>query len=581
MKRLLLALLLLSTAHARSGGSVVGSKHDLSVSGPGPIRAVSEGDACIFCHIPHEALPGGLSNRPDPKAAYVPYESSTMSARPGAPTGASRICLSCHDGTIAVGRTHVRDIPTTGGAIAPGRGSYIGTDLRNTHPISFAPPASNKTRRPAPGDPVHYDRSGQLQCTSCHDPHRQNGDPLVGKFLVKPTQRSQLCLSCHDALATSPQGSSHALAAASFAPQQGNLAGYASVGDAGCNACHLSHHGDGQGRLLDRPGSDDDAPCLRCHGASGVARKSIGPDLAKRSAHVSASGGVHDAAEGRPGAARKIPETSPGTKRHVACVDCHDPHRATDRPAVAPGVGGALDGVWGIDPSGQRVEQVRFEYELCFKCHGDSANQPLLANPTAPRRSSGDTNLRLAFAADAPSYHPVVTTGRAASVPSLKPTYGPGSTIACGDCHASESGPGAGGAGPRGPHGSVNPFLLERSYLTADFTPEGPAAYALCYKCHDRDVLLSSRSSFPDHALHLRIAAPCSACHTAHGVSARTGTPSANAHLIDFDTSIVQPSGGVRRYTSTGVGTGSCTLTCHGESHSNKSYSALRSAMLR
>jgi hypothetical protein len=127
----------------------------------------------------------------------------------------------------------------------------------------------------------------------------------------------------------------------------------------------------------------------------------------------------------------------------------------------------------------------------------------------------------------------------------------------------------------------VNPFLLERSYLTADFTPEGPAAYALCYKCHDRDVLLSSRSSFPDHALHLRIAAPCSACHTAHGVSARTGTPSANAHLIDFDTSIVQPSGGVRRYTSTGVGTGSCTLTCHGESHSNKSYSALRSAMLR
>src|SRR5512138_1139960 len=259
MKRLFFALALsvalAPSARAESGGSVVGSKHDLSVTGPGPIRAVSETNPCTFCHIPHNAA-ARLSNRPDPKSGYLPYDSSTMSAKPGAPTGASRICLSCHDGTIAVGRTVARDIPTTGGAITPGSRAHIGTDLRSTHPISFAPGPSQKTRRPPQGDAVKYDHGGQVQCTSCHDPHRQYGDPQVGKFLVKPSARSQLCLSCHDALQASPASSSHANAAAQFGVREGNKTGRASVGEAGCEACHPSHHGDGKGRLLDRGGDD-------------------------------------------------------------------------------------------------------------------------------------------------------------------------------------------------------------------------------------------------------------------------------------------------------------------------------------
>jgi hypothetical protein len=136
----------------------------------------------------------------------------------------------------------------------------------------------------------------------------------------------------------------------------------------------------------------------------------------------------------------------------------------------------------------------------------------------------------------------------------------------------------------------VYPFLLERQYLTDDFTPESPASYALCYKCHDREVLLSDRSTFRSNglasgalpapgaapgtgtvALHrvhvVEQSAPCSACHDGHGVSRDAGNELNNAHLVSFDLSIVRPAGGLPRYETAGAARGSCNLTCHGVRH--------------
>ncbi|HTN54445.1 MAG TPA: cytochrome c3 family protein [Anaeromyxobacter sp.] len=595
MKKLSALLLLLAGGTAlAAGGTVLGSKHDLSVSGPGPIRALSETNACVFCHLPHS----GVSSRPEITASHRPYESSTMKARPGAPTGATRICLSCHDGTIAVGQTKGRLIPTTVATIPAESPANLGTDLRRTHPVSFRPVRTDGTHLPPSGDLVRLDRSGQLQCTACHDPHAERGDPVRGKFLVKPSERSAICLSCHEASVVDPAGGTHSTSTASFGPDAGNTEGWTSVGEAGCMACHVSHGADPKGQLVPRPRDDDDALCLRCHGFGTVARQPIGRDLAKPYAHVSPTPGVHDAGEGLPSSSRRLPEVSPGAPRHVACVDCHDPHAAGDRPAIAPGVGGALTGVWGIDLNGQRVAQVRFEYEVCLKCHADSANQPQRAGPLPPetaRRARIDANLRRVFATTAASAHPVLTTGRNPSVPSLRAPLTPASIISCGDCHASDTGPGAFASGPtasaaapgvagvgaRGPHGSIYPHLLERSYATADNTPESPAAYALCYKCHDRDKLLSAQSTFSAgttalHGLHagVTVNAPCSACHNAHGISATSGSPQTNAHLIDFDVSIVKPgSAGIIGYQALGPGSGSCTLSCHGKDHAALAYS--------
>jgi hypothetical protein len=273
-----------------------------------------------------------------------------------------------------------------------------------------------------------------------------------------------------------------------------------------------------------------------------------------------------------PGARKSLPETSPGAPRHATCVDCHDPHAARRQASPgAPAIPGALAGAWGVDLAGRRVEAVQFEYEVCLKCHGDSSNKPqVVGGPRGDsiRRASGEANVRLQIAPSAVSFHPIAAPGRSADVPGLKRPWSAQSILFCGDCHASDSGPGAGGAGAAGPHGSIYPFLLERGYATRDFSPEGPATYALCYKCHDRDVLLSAQSGFPLHRSHVVLrSAPCSACHTVHGVSSQRGSAEENAHLVDFDTAIVTPRAGVRRYRSLGPRHGSCALTCHNAGH--------------
>jgi len=576
MKRAVVAAAFLaSNALAAGRGSVVGSKHDLSVSGPGPIKALREANPCVFCHAMHG---GGmsLSSRPDPTANYRPYESSTMRGSPGRPSGASRVCLSCHDGTIAVGQTLKRRIDVTGapdGKIPASRRSNLGTDLRSSHPFSISASGSPGTRAPPAHGRVRADKQGLIQCTSCHDPHSEFGGSPEGKFLVESTTRSALCGECHSIVI----GSSHMISTLPYVSRQPEEPAYATLADAGCMACHRSHGAAPKGQLLRLAAADrDEAVCLRCHdGSASGASLDVRRELAKASSHAVPVGGKHDAAEGPANPTHRLPEASVGASRHATCADCHNAHETKRRATSGRRISGALDGVWGIDELGRRVDPASFEYQICFKCHGDSANQPAVfgAKPFTARRAAADANLRRVFSPSSPSYHPVVATGRNPDVPSLKAPLTGASQILCSDCHASDGGPAAGGGGPRGPHGSVYHPLLERNYATADFTGESPTAYALCYKCHERTVLLSARSAFPLHARHVVDArAPCSACHAAHGVSATSGTAQANAHLIDFDLSIVQRDAPTSPYSSTGPRGGSCNLTCHRRRHDAVRY---------
>jgi predicted CXXCH cytochrome family protein len=586
---LLLAAALGGPAPARAqAGGILFSRHNLSVTGPGSVRSTSETEVCVFCHVGHGGTGLG-QNRPDPTAAYSPYTSSTMTAAPASPAGASRICLSCHDGTIALGMTRGSgrlEVANTGaGGVMPDGRARIGTNLRSTHPVSLPAGATPRTVPPPPGDPVRLDRGGLVQCTSCHDPHREDADPVVRKFLAKPGRSGALCATCHRVPFWTTNPSVHAVSAAYAG---GAAAGaYPTVAENACASCHVPHHASGKGRLA-RPGDGtDDGVCLRCH--DGTAGTRIDADLAKSSRHRDPrpDASAHDAGESPDSAQHRLPEDGPTAPRHVVCVDCHDPHAAFERVASAPHAPGALSGVWGIDRTGERVEAVRFEYEVCFKCHGASANQP--ADPLAPVRASASRDLLAAFARGAISFHPVVEPGRNPDVPGLRGGLGASSYVYCTDCHASDSGPGAGGTGPAGPHGSAHPFLLERGYSTTYPTLESPAAYALCYKCHERQILLSDASGFVEHDRHVQRSdqgtpladplagddAPCSVCHDAHGVPALAAGPGTGAHLVDFDVNVVSTNaGGERRYESTGPRSGTCNLSCHGVEHVNRSYAA-------
>jgi hypothetical protein len=169
----------------------------------------------------------------------------------------------------------------------------------------------------------------------------------------------------------------------------------------------------------------------------------------------------------------------------------------------------------------------------------------------------------------------VEVPGKNSDVPSLMPGLNVNSLIYCTDCHNSDTSRRAGGSGPNGPHGSTYRPLLIARYDTTDNTSESATAYALCYRCHQRNAILSGQPPFASHKLHVADKhIPCSVCHDAHGLSSAQANVRNNSHLINFDTTVVlpHPTTGQLAYTNLGRRHGTCTLTCHNVVHLNKSY---------
>jgi predicted CXXCH cytochrome family protein len=550
----------LLAAALEAAGGVGETAHNLSVSGPGEVRAGSEERICIFCHAPHRATTRApLWNRRDSRASYLIYESTTLDAASGQPTGASRMCLSCHDGTVALGDvvSEPREIefPPEHRFLDRETGS-LETDLADDHPISFVYDHGLVAQDPELEDPlalplpVRLDAEGQMQCTSCHDPH----DDSLGGFLLVELTGGALCTSCHRL--SGWQESSHARSLAVWdgtPPDPWPGSDDATVAGNACRSCHAPHTAAHPRWNLRRV--PEEQVCLDCHNAH-VARSDLEAEFEKPYRHpLELSDGVHEPTED--------PLTAP---RHVECVDCHDPHRArgeTGDPSVPSTLGGAR----GIDLEGQPVESVRFQYEVCFPCHGDGTD----ADQEIPR-SAGEINTRLELAPDAISFHPVAQSVRDGDDPTLLAPYTPASQISCTDCHASDA---ADSGGPRGPHGSRHRFLLRRSYEVEDPSPESPVAYALCYGCHSRSVLLDGASSgFRAHRRHVVDAsASCSVCHDPHGIASSLGDPGGNTHLINFDLRVVEPSlSGELRFEDRGFRSGACSLYCHGVNHDPMAY---------
>lgn len=290
----------LDSVQAARVSDIRGTKHNLSAaadnsaytnpkSGAGAvptrnIKATTETQVCVFCHTPH----GGSTSRTplwNRKAAgagytqsYVMYDSSTLDAKQvqstmNQPGGSSKLCLSCHDGTVAVGNVNVLNgldksgvaqgtavIATSGGTTMPtGSGTdtgftrYLGTDLTNDHPISISyndtlaardgelrTPSLNPTlmgvRTTTSKPKLKLETTGeaganlaQIQCATCHDPHIRETDLTVGnqKFLRLNRFQHQdppsvsgynttdnagdiICLACHDKAGASWAFSAHA-----------------------------------------------------------------------------------------------------------------------------------------------------------------------------------------------------------------------------------------------------------------------------------------------------------------------------------------------------------------------------------
>jgi hypothetical protein len=198
-------------------GGIRHSHHDFSGA------SWSNFEMCLPCHTPHhaniEVSNSPLWNHQLSTSTYTLYSSSTLNAFPGQPDGKSKLCFSCHDGTVAIenhsGITTGNHFTTWGN---------VSTDLRDDHPISFLydaalAQADGQLYDPATtlsglGGTIEEDLldNGRMECTSCHDVHISRntqgcigchnihgGGGMITKTLSlwKSNDGSALCLTCH------------------------------------------------------------------------------------------------------------------------------------------------------------------------------------------------------------------------------------------------------------------------------------------------------------------------------------------------------------------------------------------------
>jgi predicted CXXCH cytochrome family protein len=196
-----LGILILACAIA-AGQNIQGSAHDFSNDSWN-----TSGQMCIVCHTPHNAdatvTNAPLWNHATTTATFTTYNSATMEATTGQPDASAKLCLSCHDGTVAVDNYSTQG----GGSHYMVGGALIGTNLGDDHPISFTYNSSlassdgglhdPSTTNSGLGGTIAEDMliGGKMQCASCHDVHNGSG---VAKLLRKSNAGSALCLTCHD-----------------------------------------------------------------------------------------------------------------------------------------------------------------------------------------------------------------------------------------------------------------------------------------------------------------------------------------------------------------------------------------------
>lgn len=470
---------------AATTSDIRNTKHNLSKTSSNTVRAsttpgvgqATTDQVCVFCHTPHAATTGNSSivkaplwNRSIQAAStYTGYTSLSMDADAGAfktdntkgrPAGASLLCLSCHDGTIALGNVQVLEGQTpvivdmtgtagddkmpAGSGASTGFTRLLGTDLSNDHPISVTyndtlAATDGELRRmtgsqqhPISGQvgsilgirsagykpllplaPTGAAGAGQVQCTTCHDPHLYDAADPNRKFLranrlqvVTPAggafseANDIICLACHDKMGTAWSDSAHAkdtvanYAYTAGAASQRQFATGTQVWRAACLNCHDTHTVSGARRLL-REGTDStlspkaggksaiEETCFQCHNTtvnsvltlSALTANAGVPDI-KTEFGRAIRMPIKDNDQGGGGNATEVHDISNAdfietdvklgkgatTNRHVECTDCHNPHRViknskfdatgTENPARRTHNAGGTVGSFSVEADG-------------------------------------------------------------------------------------------------------------------------------------------------------------------------------------------------------------------------------------
>ncbi len=268
MKRLLQGLLVVALGLAVApllaytgtyvpGAGINLTPHDIPITTTGmsyppvpPVGTDTMQRICIYCHAPHNAYKlspanggpavniGGGPMAPDAfdylplwnhtldiPLAYTMYQNGPGAPQVGphasqaiqngmVPGSSSLLCLSCHDGSIAVNSYGNTWQPLSSQSVGTNTifdGYIVGKDayLGNHHPIGFSydlAQADDTELRPADDaimggaglvrDHLYGVGSELVECGTCHSVHNKGN---TGEYLLwRSDARSRMCLTCHD-----------------------------------------------------------------------------------------------------------------------------------------------------------------------------------------------------------------------------------------------------------------------------------------------------------------------------------------------------------------------------------------------
>ncbi len=196
---------------------IAGTAHDLSSTAPG-------GQLCVACHTPHHANSTLLlwnhvlsANNFSWSDATQTTGGTTLPTNIKTWSGSTKNCLSCHDGTVEIGKIYHPAVTFNATKISGDAQIATATgDLKGNHPVAVPYPygglantyngiTTGSLALPSgwvatPTDvKIFADASVAgpsnrgIECASCHDPH----GTAFGDFLRASTSGSAICLKCH------------------------------------------------------------------------------------------------------------------------------------------------------------------------------------------------------------------------------------------------------------------------------------------------------------------------------------------------------------------------------------------------